>query len=145
MNKKVLFPVITLVLVAVAAFAAYSMAKPKSKTVAKVNGTVYWLQKGFTINLAGGQYATLTVALLLPPSETVPAASTTDPPPTGIGSLTEEAVLRAIITNDITDVPAGELLTHKGRDGLEAKILKDINTQTDTKVSAIYFTDLAVQ
>jgi flagellar FliL protein len=145
MNKKILFPVITLVLVVVAAYAAYSMAKPKPKVTTKINGSIYWLQKGFTLNIAGGQYATLTVALLLPPTETVPVASTTDPPPTGIGSLTEEAVLRAIITNDITDVPASELLTRKGREGLESELLKDINKQTDTKVTAIYFTDLAVQ
>jgi len=143
MSKK-LFPVI-LVLMLVVGYAGYSMAKPKPKVVTKINGTLYWLQKGFTINLAGGQYATLTIALLLPPSEAVPAASTTDPPPTGIGSLPEEAVNRAIITNDLTDIPANQLLSTSGRAKLDKEILSNVNSQTDTKVTKIYMTDLAVQ
>jgi flagellar FliL protein len=145
MNKKLLFPILTLVLVVIAAYAAYSFAKPKPKVTTKITGTLYWLQKGFTLNMAGGQYATLTVALLLPPTEVVPAASTTDPPPTGIGALPEEAVIRAIITNDITDQPTSALLTQSGRKRLESEILSNIKSQTDTLVTKIFFTDLAVQ
>ena len=57
--------------------------------------------------------------------------SATDPPPTGFGSLTEEAVIRAIITNDVTDQPRARSLTAAGRAKLESKILPDIKTQTD--------------
>jgi flagellar basal body-associated protein FliL len=143
MNKKILIPVI--VVVVIAAFAGYSFAKPKSHTKVKINGTVYILPKQFTLNLRGGQYATLTVALLLAPGQAVGVTSATDPPPTGFGSLTDEAVIRAIITNDVTDQGESALVTQPGRQTLEKKILADIKSQTDTKVNAIYFTDVAVQ
>jgi flagellar basal body-associated protein FliL len=144
MNKKIIIPIVVVV-VAVAAFAGYSVAKPKSHTKIKINGTTYILPKQFTLNLSSGQYATLTVALLLPPSQSVGTTNPTNPPPTGFGSLTEEAEIRAIITNDVTNQPASSLLVAKDRQALEAKILSDINAQTDTKVTQIYFTDLAVQ
>ena len=145
MNKKIMIPAIV-VLVLVAGFAAYNLTKTPTKTKPpKINGTVYILQKGFTLNLAGGQYATLTVALLLPPTQSIGVTSATNPPPTGFGSLTDEAPIRAIITNDVTGQPASALIDQKGRAALEQKILNDINTETDTKVTAVYFTDLAVQ
>jgi flagellar basal body-associated protein FliL len=144
MNKKILIPIIAVV-VLVLAFAGYSFAKPKKKDTMKIQGTTYILPKQFTLNLRGGQYATLTVALLLPVGQSVGVTSPTDPPPTGFGSLTDEAQIRAIITNDVTDQPESALLTPKDRSKLESKVLSDIKKQTDTKVTAIYFTDLAVQ
>ena len=99
------------------AFAGYSFAKPKKTVKIKINGTIYILPKQFTLNLKGGQYATLTVALLLAPGQSVGVTSPTDPPPTGFGSLTEEAVIRAIITNDVTDQPENALVTPVGPQG----------------------------
>jgi flagellar basal body-associated protein FliL len=144
MNKKILIPILAVVIL-IAAFAGYSMAKPKPASKDKINGTVYILPKQFTLNLRGGQYATLTVALLLAPGQTTGVTSPTDPPPTGFGSLTDEAVIRAIITNDVTDQSENALVTTSGRQALEKRILADIASKTDTKVTAIYFTDLAVQ
>jgi flagellar FliL protein len=145
MNKKILIPLLV-VIVGVVGFAGYTFAMPKKAgPKVKVNGTIYILPKGFTVNLKGGQYATLTVALLLAPTQSVGAASTTNPPPTGFGSLTEEAVIRAIITNDVTDQPESALITAKGRSIVAHKILANIKAQTDTLVSQIYFTDVAVQ
>ena len=142
--KKKLIPVIV-VLVAVLGYAGYSFAMPKKATKTKVTGTIYVLPKQFTLNLQGGQYATLTVGLLLNPSQSVGVTDPNNPPPTGFGSLTEEAVIRAIITNDVTDQPERALISQSGRKALESKILSDIHAQTDTEVSAIYFTDVAVQ
>jgi flagellar basal body-associated protein FliL len=144
MSKKRLIPIIVVV-VLVVAFAGYHFAKPKPKDTMKIKGTTYILPKQFTLNLRGGQYATLTVALLLAPGQSAGVTSPTDPPPTGFGSLTDEAQIRAIITNDVTDKPESALLTPKDRSKLESKILADIKNQTDTKVTAIYFTDVAVQ
>lgn len=144
MTKKKLIPIIVVV-IAVLGFAGYSFALPKHKPKLKIDGTVYILPKQFTLNMKGGQYATLTVALLLAPSQSVGVTSATDPPPTGFGSLTDEAVIRAIITNDVTDQPSSALVTQPGRKAVEAKILSDIRSQTDTQVNAIYFTDVAVQ
>ncbi len=144
MNKKLLIP-IAVVVIAVLGYAGYSFAMPKKHTKVKINGTIYVLPKQFTLNMKGGQYATLTVALLLAPTQSVGVTSATDPPPTGFGSLTEEAVIRAIITNDVTDQPESALVTQSGRQTLEKQILSDIKSQTDTVVSNIYFTDVAVQ
>jgi flagellar FliL protein len=144
MNRKRLIPIIV-VIFAVLGYAGYTFAMPKKHTTTKVNGTIYILPKQFTLNMKGGQYATLTVALLLAPGQSVGATNATNPPPTGFGSLTEEAVIRAIITNDVTDQPESALVTQTGRKALEAKILSDIHSQTDTLVNAIYFTDVAVQ
>lgn len=142
-KKKVLIPL--LVVIFVVGFAAYSFAMPKKTEKLKINGTIYILQKQFTLNLAGGQYATLTVALLLPPSQPIGTTNPSNPPPEGFGPLTDEAVIRAIVTNDVTGQPASVLITASGRKAMETKILSNINTETDTKVSQIYFTDLAVQ
>jgi flagellar basal body-associated protein FliL len=144
MKRKFLIPLIVVILV-VAAFAGYSVAKPKNHTKIKINGTIYILPKQFTLNLKSGQYATLTVALLLAPGQSVGVTSPTSPPPTGFGSLTDEAAIRAIITNDVTDQGESALVTQPGRVALETKILSDIRLETDTKVDAIYFTDVAVQ
>jgi flagellar basal body-associated protein FliL len=144
MSRKILIPIIVVVVIIVA-FAGYTFTKPKKKDTMKIKGTTYILPKEFTLNLRGGQYATLTVALLLAPGQSAGVTSPTDPPPTGFGSLTDEAQIRAIITNDVTDKPESALLTPKSRTKLESKILADIKHQTDTKVTAIYFTDVAVQ
>ena len=134
MTKKKLIPIIVVV-VAVLGFAGYSFAMPKKTVKLKINGTIYVLPKQFTFNLKGGQYATLTVGLLLAPGQSSGVTSATDPPPTGFGSLTEEAVIRAIITNDVTDQPESSLITTQtGRQALESKILSNIKSQTDTEV-----------
>jgi flagellar basal body-associated protein FliL len=145
MNRKIFIPILVVILLLGGAFAAYSVAKPKRDNKMKIDGTIYILPKQFTLNLNDGQYATLTVALLLAPGQSVGVTSAANPPPSGFGSLTDEAVIRAIITNDVTDQPESSLINQSGRQALEAKILSDIRTQTDTKVTAIYFTDLAVQ
>jgi len=144
MRRKIFIPVFVIVLLIVG-FMAYSTLAKKKAPAPKINGTVYILQKGFTINLRGGQYATLTVALLLAPTQSVGVTSPTNPPPSGFGTLTDEAPIRAIITNDVTNQPESALVDQAGRAALEKKILNDINTETDTKVTAIYFTDIAAQ
>ena len=145
MNKKILIPIIVLI-VGIGGFAGYTFAMPKTKAPkVKVNGTIYILPKQFVVNLKGGQYATLTVALLLAPTQSTGVTDPNNPPPTGFGSLTEEAVIRAIITNDVTDETSNALVTQSGRTGLEKKILADIKSQTDTVVDNVYFTDVAVQ
>jgi flagellar basal body-associated protein FliL len=142
---KKLLPILVVVILA-GGYAGYTFAMPHKKPpVPKVNGTIYILPKSFTVNLKGGQYGTLTVALLLAPTQSVGVTSATNPPPTGFGSLTDEAVIRAIITNDVTDQPESALITQKGRTALESRILSNIKSQTDTLVNKIYLTDVAVQ
>lgn len=143
MKKKIL--IILLALVLVGGYAGYSFAMPKKKVKLRVNGTIYVLPKPFTLNMNGGQYATLTVALLLGPTQSTGTSDPNNPPPTGFGTLNEEAVIRAIVTNDLTDQPANALITTSGRDKVEQQILHDIKQQTDDNITSIYFTDIAVQ
>lgn len=145
MKKKLI--IIVLLVVVVGGIGAKMFLLPK-KAVAKqkVDGTIYVLPKGFTLNLTDGRYATLTVALVLAPGQSTGAsAEGVTTTPAGFGTLVEEPAVRAIITNDVTDQGSKALLTDSGRAKLKAEILKGIRKQTDVKVKQIYFTDLAVQ
>ena len=57
----------------------------------------------------------------------------------------EEAVIRDIITNDVTDKTSKSLEMSAGRTALKKEILSDIRHKTDVKVSDLLFTDVAVQ
>ncbi len=59
--------------------------------------------------------------------------------------MPEEAVVRDIITDDLTDAKADDLITAKGRAGVKEEILKHLKAQTDVKVDDILFTDVTVQ
>jgi flagellar basal body-associated protein FliL len=145
MKKKLI--IILLVVVAGGGFAAKTFLLPKPAVAkAKINGEIYVLPKGFTLNLTDGRYATMTIGLILAAGQsdgaTAAGATTT---PAGIGTLPEEPAIRAIITNDITNEPSSALLTDSGRDKLKTQILHDIKSTTDVKVTDILFTDVAVQ
>ena len=108
--KKKLIPALAIVLL-LGGYEGYSMATAPPPPKLKIPGQIYILPKDFTLNMSGGQYATLTVALQLPADEAMATTSPTDPPPTGFGDLPDEAVVRAIITNDVTDQPTSALVT----------------------------------
>ena len=126
---------------------AYKMvlAKPAKGPKPHVDGTVYVLPKEFLINLADGHFAKLDVALVLPPSAVPAAAEGGTPPPDGYGALPQEAAVRAVVTDTVTDASSKQLINHKGRRALLAKLLKAVHQQTDVKANAVLFTDVAVQ
>jgi flagellar basal body-associated protein FliL len=131
MKKKLLIlgPVVVLV---VAAIAGYQFLMPhKAAARPHLTGNVYIVPGPFTLNLAGGHYATLTVALLLPP--------TID------GAPADEPVIRSIITDTVTGQSTTALISPRGRAELEHRIMTTVNAQTNAVVSRVYFTDLAVQ
>jgi hypothetical protein len=71
----------------------------------------------------------------------VPAA----PASGGAATLTEDAAVRAIITNDLTGLPDSGLIDRAQRTTLEKKILTDLQSSTDVKVTQVMFTDVVVQ
>jgi flagellar basal body-associated protein FliL len=146
MDKKKLI-IILLVVVGAGGYAAKTFLLPK-KAVAKpkIDGEIYVLPKGFTFNLTDGRYATMTVGLVLAPgqSDGASAAGVTTSP-AGIGTLPEEPVIRAIITNEITNDSSQTLLSASGRAHIQQEILSKITSSTDVKVTDILFTDVAVQ
>jgi flagellar basal body-associated protein FliL len=146
MKKKLIMILVPLLLVGGVGAKMFLLPK-KAAAKTKVDGTIYVLPKQFTLNLADGKYATLTVALVLAPGQSDGATAETagQTTPAGFGTLTEEPVIRAIVTNDVTDASSKILLSAAGRRHVQADILRDIKKQTDVKVNHIYFTDLAVQ
>ena len=111
----------------------------------KVHGQVYVLPKEFLLNLAGNHFVKLNVGLVLADGQVPSSSSGGAPPPDGFGPLPQEAVVRDVITDTITDSRADQLVSRKGRNALKAKILKSLRSRTDVKVNDVLFTDVAVQ
>jgi len=143
MNKKLIVGMVVALLVG--GYAAYSFAKPKPIDKSKIKGTIYVLPKSFTLNMTDGRYATLTVALNLAPGQSDGASPEAAPSDNGFGTLPEEPAIRDIITNIVTNQNSQALISDTGRERTKRAILKAITTQTDVKVSAVLFTDVAVQ
>ena len=145
MKKKLL--IIIPVLLLGGGYVAKAKLMPPKVVKPKLAGEIYILPKQFMCNLQDGHYATLTVALELAAgqsdgatAEAAGASSTST-----VGTLPEEAVIRAIITNAITNDASNALVTGSGRTGLQSQILSEIKSQTDVKVAHVFFTDVAVQ
>jgi flagellar basal body-associated protein FliL len=144
MKKKIL--ILLPVLLLGGGYVAYGKFLKKPPPPPKIAGTVYVLPKQFTLNMADGRYATLTVALVLDPTEVIPASAAGGAtPPDGYGNLPEEAVVRDIVTNVVTNEPGSMLTTDQGREKTKAEILSQIKKTTDIKVDEVLFPDVAVQ
>jgi flagellar FliL protein len=145
-KKLLLVPLIALLLVG----GAYKtvLAKPSSDDPKpKVDGSVYVLGKEFLVNLKDGRFAKLSAALVLAHDDasTSAAAHGGSPPPEGYGTMTQEGVVRAVITEDLTNATDQQLIDADKRAALQEKILKDLKRQTDVKVEKVLFPDLTVQ
>jgi flagellar basal body-associated protein FliL len=111
----------------------------------KVDGQVYVLPKEFLLTLADNHFVKLNVGLVLAEGSVPAAGEGGSPPPEGFGPLPQEAVVRDVITDTITDAQPGQLVSRKGRNALKAKLLKSLRARTDVKVKDVLFTDVAVQ
>ncbi|WP_249009128.1 flagellar basal body-associated FliL family protein [Conexibacter sp. DBS9H8] len=130
--KKKLLILLPVLLLAVGGVGAYAFVLPhKPAPPLKLVGNVVALPGQFTLNLAGGHYATLSVALLLPA--------------TVKGGPADEPVISSIVTNDVTGQPMAALISARGRSILEHRIMENINGETNAVVTRVYFTNLAVQ
>jgi flagellar basal body-associated protein FliL len=145
MTKKKLIIILLVVLVG-GGYGAKTFLLPKPAVAkVKIAGVIYVLPKGFTFNLTDGRYATMSVALVLGIGQSDGSSATATPSTDGIGTLPEEAVIRDIITNIITNETSQALVTPSGRERIKHEILTTIAKQTDVKVTSILFTDVAVQ
>jgi flagellar FliL protein len=149
MKSKLKF-IVPLLLVLLGAGYKFALAKPAPAPKPKVEGEVYVLPKDFLINLEGGRFAKLGVALVFHHGfSSVPVAGshggTAAAIPEGYGVLAQEAVIRAIITDTLTDEPASRVQSKKGRHKLQEDILHRIEKETDVKAEHVLFTDVAVQ
>jgi len=148
MKRKLKF-ILPLLILLVGAGVAYKMTHKTIKPKVKISGTIYVLPQDFLINLADGQFAKVAVALILAPGQSDGAsASAADAASSSgetIGTLPEEAVVRAIVTNTLTNDTSNELLESSSRGQIERQIRGAIREQTDVKVAQVLFPDLTVQ
>jgi flagellar basal body-associated protein FliL len=146
MKSKLKF-IVPILLVVVGGVYKFVLAKPGAPAPKpKVDGQVYVLPKEFLINLSGGRFAKLSVGLVLDESQAVASTDKAAPkPPEGFGTLPQEAVIRDLVTDRLTDDSANSLVTEKGREKLKSQLLLSIKKKTDVKVEDVLFTDVAVQ
>src|SRR3954464_9727413 len=146
MKSKLKF-IVPILLVLVGGVYKFVLAKPGAPAPKpKVDGQVYVLPKEFLINLSGGRFAKLSVGLLLDETQATAAADQeAAKPPEGFGTLPQEAVIRDLVTDKLTDDTAESLVSEKGREKLKSQLLLSIKKKTDVKVKEILFTDVAVQ
>jgi flagellar basal body-associated protein FliL len=141
-DKKKLIAVI-LALVVVGAGYKFAFAGA-SDADARIHGQVYVLPKEFLVNLADGRFAKVTVALVLPSDEKIEAEKGTTPPE-GFGPLPQEGAVRAVVTDEMTDASADDLIDKTGRARLCKRLLRSVKHETDVKATKVLFTDMAVQ
>lgn len=151
MNAKIIAPVVLLAvgLFAGKTFFAKSEAPPPKP---KVHGEVYVLPKDFLVNLADGKFAKLNVGLVLKHhylAEAVAEASGgghgAPKVPEGYGTLPQEALVRDIVTDELTGATSEELIKQSKRAHLKEDLVKEIKSHTDVKVEEVILTDIAVQ
>jgi flagellar basal body-associated protein FliL len=148
MNKKIIIIAVAALVLAGGAYKTV-LAKPKEKAPEpKVHGTVYVLPKDFLVNLADGRYAKLQVALVVEAAEAAGGGGghgAAPTPPEGYGAEPQEAIVRDLITDELTNASDHELIQREGREKIKKKILKSIKEHTDVHVEEVLFPDVTVQ
>ena len=126
-----------------------ALAKPPEKEKHKVEGLVYVLPKEFIVNLSDGRFAKFNVALILDHKQPTAAEATSEhdapEPPEGYGTLAQEALIRDIVTDEVSGAASDDLVKRKKRKKLKKIIYKQVKKQTDVKVHEVLLTDIAVQ
>jgi flagellar protein FliL len=147
MSKKKKILIIAVVFLLGGGYVAKGMLMPPTKAKEKIAGTIYALPKEFLVNLTDGRYGKVDVALVLAPgqSDGATAEGGSSSPDTGLGTLPEEAAIRDIITNVLTNQTGATLINADGRTRIKHRILVAIQSGTDVKVKDVLFTDVAVQ
>jgi len=143
---KIIVPLALILAGAGYKFALAKPAEPEPKP--KVHGEVYVLPKDFLVNLADGRYGKLNVALVFEHGFTAAPADAGhggSKAPDGYGVLAQEALVRDIVTDTLTDATAGQLTNRRAREELKEKVAKRIKKSTDVEVHEVLFTDVAVQ
>ena len=144
---KIVIPVV--LVLALGGVYKFVIAKPTASAKAKIDGAVYVLPKEFLVNLSEGRFAKLGVGLVLSHADHSIADAAKDKeavkPPEGFGPLPQEAVVRDIVTDTLTDRAGRDLIDRAGRERLKKRIIRAITQRTDVRVEDVLFTDVAVQ
>jgi flagellar basal body-associated protein FliL len=145
MKKKLMILVVAVLGIGGGAYKTV-LAKPKEKAPEpKVEGTVYVLPKEFLVNLADGRFAKLQVALVVEHPPAAAGGHGASVPPEGYGAEPQEAIVRDLITDELTNASDHELIQRDGRTKIKKRILEAIKKHTDVHVEEILFPDVTVQ
>ena len=141
MKRKLKFILPVPILLVVLAAAYMMLLAPKKATAKppKVDGTLVQLSGDFVVNLAGGHYGKVSVAVLL-----------SSPPPVTAGAggspvLPEDPVVRSVITDALTGLDPSKLINRTSRHAVLQDVLKQLKAKTDEPITEVLITDLAVQ
>jgi flagellar basal body-associated protein FliL len=135
-RKLMLMLTVPLVLLLVAGVAYKLVLAPKKPVhEKKISGALVPLAKEFLVNLAGGGYAKVSVAL-----EVGGAA-----PAKGGLALEQEAAVRAVITDELTGLDSSRLIERAARKKLVKRLIKSLQARTDEHVIDVLLTDITVQ
>jgi flagellar FliL protein len=149
-KKKLPILVVGAVLLAGGAYKTV-LAKPAApEPKPKVEGTVYVLPKEFLVNLDDGRYAKVSVGFVLSPHDTSSAPAGGGHgggavPPEGYGAMPQEAIVRDLVTDALTDASDRELISSPGRERLKKRILTAVRKHTDVDAEEVLFMDVTVQ
>jgi flagellar basal body-associated protein FliL len=145
MKKKLIILIVAVLVIGGGAYKTV-LAKPSEKAPEpKVEGTVYVLPKEFLVNLADGRFAKLQVALVVEHAAAAAGGHGAPVPPEGYGSEPQEAIVRDLITDELTNAADHELIQREGREKIKKQILKAIKEHTDVHVEEVLFPDVTVQ
>ena len=150
MTRKKLMIVVAIALVGALGGYKFVFAKEAKPKPAKIHGDVYALGKDFLVNLADSHYAKIGVAIVVDHGAAMPAGggghgAAPPNPPEGYGPLAQEAAVRDIVTDTLTDVDGSDLTSRRGREELKKLIKKKIKASTDVHIHDVLFTDVSVQ
>ena len=150
MKKKLMIVLPVLLLALGGAYKFVLAAPPKAEAKVKIEGEVYVLGKQFLVNLDDAKFAQLTVGLVLAHDDhsTAPTGGGHGPapkPPEGFGPMPQEAVVRDVITDELTGLRSDDLVAEKSRERVKKTIAKSIKKYTDVHVEEVLFTDVTVQ
>jgi flagellar basal body-associated protein FliL len=135
--KKKLLIALPILLVLAGGYVAKSMLLKKKVVPPKIAGTLVTLAPEFLVNLSGGHYGKVTVALQM---KSAPAAK-----PGAPVVLPQDAAVRADVTDQLTGLQTSDLIDRGLRHVVQARILRSLKTNTDEPVTNVLFTDIAVQ
>jgi flagellar FliL protein len=137
--KKKLLIVLPIVLL-LAGGGAYKtvLAPKKAEAKRKISGTLLPLDPEFVVNLAGGRYGKVSVALLV---KKAPPAPQNGAAP----ELEQNAAVRSVITDELTGIEPITLLSPTQRHRLLNRVVKALHASTDEEITKVYFTDIAIQ
>lgn len=139
--------VVPILLVALGGAYKFVLAKPAAAAKPKIDGEVYVLPKEFLVNLKDDRFAKVSVGLILGHSESSGGGGhgAATKPPEGYGANPQEAVVRDIVTDELSNRTGDQLISRDGREKLKVEIAQAIKAHTDVPVEDVLFTDVAVQ